>query len=103
MSVAGDLELIASEARERYARHIFDPDVVLKRMTERAYQGYSSLRIIQKRPLDLLDTEAAHYLLKLLREEDLRYAWRPAIKEGDPLRSHSAVEYRELEIKWEND
>ena len=100
MSVACDLDAIALTAREHYAAQVFNPDAVLARMTARAEQGYNGLRLTQSRALNLQETEAARYLLRLLREENLGHTWNPAFKKGDPLRPGSAVEYPELAIHW---
>lgn len=96
---AAELMKIVGEAREAYARDVFDIAAVGALMKERAAKGHDWVQVRQSQPLRLQGTRAASKLIGWLARCECRIDWKemPA-REGDPMSPQ--YQYAELCIYW---
>lgn len=96
---AAELMKIVGEARESYAREVFDIAAVGALMKERSAKGHDWVQVKQSQPLRLQGTRAASKLIGWLARCQCRIDWKEMpSREGDPMSPQ--YQYAELCIYW---
>lgn len=93
----------AEQAREVYARQVFDPERIDKGIKDAAAYGLNSLRLHQGRPVSLNMTMMAMGLVQRLTAQGYRVTWQPAAQPELVGKRNTGryIDYVELVIEWE--
>ncbi|MEM5585224.1 hypothetical protein WNZ15_22400 [Roseibium sp. AS2] len=93
---------LSHTARETHARELFNPETIAGEIERAVSLGKTEIRMFQKVPVDLKETEAAQALTAKLAALGYAISWEQAAQKEEFGKRETMrfFQYRELVIAW---